>query len=62
MYPLLARLETAGWFKSTWEDLDPREAGRPRRRLYTLTPLGQTKANDALADFQMPIGRLAWNS
>jgi DNA-binding PadR family transcriptional regulator len=62
MYPLLARLEEAGWIKSVWEMLDPREAGRPRRRLYTLTGLGQKKANEALADLQMPAGRLAWSS
>ena len=36
LYPLLARLEAAGWFTSEWEDVDPSEVGRPRRRLYKL--------------------------
>ena len=62
LYPMLARLEQAGWLESRWEDVDPSQAGRPRRRLYTLTGLGQTKANDALAELQMPEGRLAWTS
>jgi DNA-binding PadR family transcriptional regulator len=62
LYPLLARLEQAAWFKSEWEDLNPKEAGRPRRRLYLLTPLGQRKANEALAELQMPEGSLAWKS
>ncbi len=34
IYPILARYETAGWIASRWEDTDPREAGRPRRRYY----------------------------
>jgi DNA-binding PadR family transcriptional regulator len=62
LYPLLARLEQARWLRSKWEDIDPREAARPRRRYYTLTGLGQNKANEALRELQMPAGRLAWNS
>jgi PadR family transcriptional regulator len=38
LYPILARLEKAGWLDSEWEVLDPREAGRPARRLYRLNP------------------------
>ncbi len=44
LYPILFRLETAGWLKSAWEKVDPSEVGRPRRRLYTLTGVGQTNA------------------
>jgi PadR family transcriptional regulator, regulatory protein PadR len=62
LYPMLARLEQAGWLISEWEVIDPREAGRPRRRFYKLTGLGQRKANAALAEFQMPEGELAWIS
>lgn len=49
IYPLLHRLEHDGWLASTREDVDPSRAGRPRRRLYRLTALGQTAASDALA-------------
>ena len=49
LYPLLARLEKAGWLVSEWEQLDPREAARPRRRYYRMTALGERKANAALA-------------
>jgi PadR family transcriptional regulator, regulatory protein PadR len=60
LYPLLARLEAAGWFTSQWEDVDPREAGRPRRRLYKLTGVGQRWARKRLSDLQLGTGVPAW--
>lgn len=60
LYPLLARLEAAGWLKSEWEEVAPEVAGRPRRRFYTLTGVGQTEANKALEELQFTPGRLAW--
>lgn len=42
LYPLLARLETAGWVESGWEEQT--EPGRPRRRYYRLTGLGAESA------------------
>jgi PadR family transcriptional regulator PadR len=62
LYPLLARLESAGWLKSEWESVEPSEAGRPRRRFYKLTGHGQTCANKALADLQMAPGVLSWTA
>lgn len=50
IYPILARLEKAGWVSSTWETRDPTELERPRRRLYTLTGSGAQRAREALAD------------
>ena len=61
LYPLLARLEKAGWLKSEWETIDPSQAGRPRKRFYKLTGFGQTHASRSLADFQTAPGVLAWN-
>jgi PadR family transcriptional regulator, regulatory protein PadR len=59
LYPILARFELAGWLDSDWEQVSASEAGRPRRRLYTLTPKGYNKANEALA--QLGIGgRSIW--
>ncbi|MEH1130171.1 PadR family transcriptional regulator [Micromonospora sp. CPCC 206061] len=34
IYPILARLESAGWIESRWEDVDQHAVGRPRRRYY----------------------------
>ncbi len=62
LYPMLARLETAGWLSSEWESINPSEAGRPRRRFYKLTAVGQNNARAALADLQMATGELAWSS
>jgi DNA-binding PadR family transcriptional regulator len=53
---MLARLEAAGWLSSEWEAIDPREAGRPRRRFYRLTASGQHNVHAALADLQMAAG------
>jgi PadR family transcriptional regulator PadR len=48
MYPLLARLEKAGWLTSRIEDADPHVVGRPRRRLYGLTAEGELVARREL--------------
>jgi PadR family transcriptional regulator PadR len=51
LYPILLRLETAGWFVSRWESIDPSIAGRPRRRFYRLTPSGLRRASEVFAGF-----------
>lgn len=51
LYPILLRLESAGWFVSRWETVDPASVGRPRRRLYRLTPGGLTRASEVFASF-----------
>jgi PadR family transcriptional regulator, regulatory protein PadR len=48
VYPVLSRLEDAGWLASVWEEVDPVVAGRPRRRLYRLGPDGIEAARSAL--------------
>lgn len=64
IYPILARLEAARWLESAWEDINPSDAGRPRRRHYWLTPEGETAAR---CQFQASLARLdralrpAWN-
>ncbi|MEU4233558.1 helix-turn-helix transcriptional regulator [Nonomuraea sp. NPDC026600] len=50
IHPILARFEGIGWLESRWEDLDPHEAKRPRRRYYRLTPDGLEQARGALAE------------
>jgi len=61
LYPMLARLEDAGWLSSSSEEIDPAKAGRPRRRYYVLTGLGQSNARAALADLQFN-GEPQWQS
>jgi PadR family transcriptional regulator PadR len=51
LYPILLRLESAGWFVSRWEVIDPVRAGRPRRRFYRLTPGGLSRASHIFASF-----------
>jgi PadR family transcriptional regulator PadR len=40
LYPILARMEAEGLVTSSWEDVNPSEEGRPRRRYYELTGAG----------------------
>jgi PadR family transcriptional regulator PadR len=62
LYPLLARLEGAGWLTSDWERVAPEVSGRPRRRLYLITALGQSCAVKEVGEVQFTTGVLAWNS
>jgi len=48
-YPILHRLESDGWLQSTVENIDPTAEGRPARRLYQLTGVGETAARQTLA-------------
>jgi PadR family transcriptional regulator PadR len=58
IHPILARLEGLGWVESRWEDGDPHEQGRPRRRYYRLTPDGAERARDALATARTSLNAL----
>lgn len=49
LYPILIRLEKAGWLTSRLEDVDPKVVGRPPRRLYALTGEGERAARRELA-------------
>jgi PadR family transcriptional regulator, regulatory protein PadR len=49
IHPILARLEKIEWLESRWEDVNPHEQGRPRRRYYRLSPDGAVRARHALA-------------
>ncbi len=55
LYPILLRLESAGWFVSRWESIDPSAAGRPRRRMYQLTSTGLRRATDVFASFNRGV-------
>jgi len=55
LYPILLRLESAGWFESRWEKIDPASEGRPRRRLYRLTRSGLTRASEVFGSFKRGV-------
>ena len=44
LYPILTRLQGAGWVSREREDIDTAKAGRPARYLYRLTPRGAEAA------------------
>ncbi len=58
IYPMLARLENAGWLESRWEQAGPENEGRPRRRLYRLTGLGERKAIEQLDEIAQLARRI----
>jgi len=60
LYPILFRLEKAGWLNSRWETENARELGRPRRRFYQITPLGARNTKAAFKDLEPTFGRAAW--
>jgi DNA-binding MarR family transcriptional regulator len=55
LYPILLRLESAGWLVSRWEQVDPARIGRPRRRLYRLTSGGLRRASEVFATFSRGV-------
>ena len=53
LYPILLRLESAGWFASKW--IDSASVGRPRRRVYRLTSTGLRRAGEVFASFNRGV-------
>jgi PadR family transcriptional regulator, regulatory protein PadR len=52
VYPILERLEQAGWIEGSWEVDQPED--RPPRRFYQLTGLGRTEYAAARAKRRNP--------
>jgi len=52
IHPILARLERLGWLHSEWEQVDPKQEGRPRRRYYRLDPNSVAAVRAAMARAQ----------
>ena len=49
LYPILAKLEKAGWLTGGREDIDPHAEGRPARRFYRITGTAVPVARSQLA-------------
>jgi PadR family transcriptional regulator PadR len=62
IYPILTRLETAGWVTSAWENIDESEQGRRRRRYYRLTAEGAKSAQDEVANARQLLSPAASGS
>lgn len=65
LYPMLARLEEAGWLARGKERIDPSAAGRPPRMNYTITAAAIPVARVQLAALSeqyrppVPVSRLS---
>ncbi|MBB2947837.1 DNA-binding PadR family transcriptional regulator [Actinoplanes lutulentus] len=57
LYPILLRLQRAGWVAAEWEQIDPVAAGRPARRYYRLTPDGLVAARTEIAALRQQLDR-----
>jgi PadR family transcriptional regulator, regulatory protein PadR len=58
LYPIMARLEAAGWLTGDWEESVAHIAeGRPPRHYYRFTDDGAEQARDALAGAYRPSQR-----
>jgi DNA-binding PadR family transcriptional regulator len=57
LYPILTRLERAGWVEGIWEQIDPVAEGRPARRYYRLTPTGAESARHELAALYQQLSK-----
>jgi DNA-binding PadR family transcriptional regulator len=59
LYPMLARLEEAGWLAKGKEDIDPHAAGRPPRMHYTIVGSAAAAARVQLAElseqYRLPV-------
>jgi PadR family transcriptional regulator PadR len=55
LYPILARLEAAGWLASSRENVDPAAEGRPARRMYQISPRGAQAAHAELAELSSQL-------
>lgn len=60
LYPILFRLEKHGWLCSRWEESEPSDLGRPRRRLYRLTAPGEARARAAFREYLPVASEVAW--
>jgi PadR family transcriptional regulator, regulatory protein PadR len=48
VYPLLDRVEAAGWAETRAEDMIPQDEGRPRRKYYRITPEGAAAVGEEM--------------
>ncbi|MFP5205341.1 MAG: PadR family transcriptional regulator [Acidobacteriota bacterium] len=62
LYPILFRLENAGWLESRWEEVTPSVVKRPRKRLYHVTALGERRTKDSFRELMPSAAEFLWQS
>jgi PadR family transcriptional regulator PadR len=50
IYPALIRMHGFGWLSWRWEEIDPSEEKRPRKRFYRLTADGERVASQLMLE------------
>jgi DNA-binding PadR family transcriptional regulator len=60
LYPVLARLERAGWLTKELESIDPSIEGRPPRRMYRISVEGIRAARYELAALSEELRPPSW--
>jgi PadR family transcriptional regulator, regulatory protein PadR len=60
LYPILFRLENAGWLQSRWEDVRPSDVKRPRKRLYRVTALGERRISESFRELMPSPTEFVW--
>jgi PadR family transcriptional regulator, regulatory protein PadR len=48
LYKALHRFENRGYVQSHWEDVDPSVVGRPKRRIYKITGVGEAALSESV--------------
>jgi DNA-binding PadR family transcriptional regulator len=61
LYPMLNRLEAAGWLISEWESSEASALGRPRKRFYQLSGVGQRNTVRELNELNILKEKILWN-
>lgn len=49
LLPLLIRLEEAAWLEGAWENIDPSEKGRPKRKYFRMSEESMGKAKELVS-------------
>jgi DNA-binding PadR family transcriptional regulator len=55
LYPIVVRLEAARWIVTSWEELDPKKAGRPLRKFIQQTELGRSETLRRLREHNLLV-------
>jgi DNA-binding PadR family transcriptional regulator len=50
VYPAMTRMTRFKWVEWRWEEIDPKVAGRPRKRFYKLTGQGERAAREIASE------------
>jgi len=58
VYPLLVKMETAGWLKREFEEVDPKVVKRPAKILYQISPSGIRAGDKLVKENSLALGAI----